>query len=102
VIGDFLSLFVFTLMILRCRTRGYETSIILNGSNSANESINYGLMSANFTDSQPTLVSLSGHVQNITLELTEDSEFYKAYIITAVLTLTSAIPFLVLLCDILM
>ena len=75
-----------------------ETSIILNGSNSANESINYGLMSANFTDSQPTLVSLSGHVQNITLELTEDSEFYKAYTITAVLTLTSAIPFLVLLC----
>jgi len=75
-----------------------ETSIISNGLNSANESMNYGLMSPNLTDSQPTLESLSGHVQNITLELTEDSEVYKAYLITAVLTLTSAIPFLVLLC----
>lgn len=75
-----------------------ETSIALNGSNSANESINYGLMSANFSDTQPTLESLSGHVQTITLELAEDSEVYKAYILTAVLTLTSAIPFIVLLC----
>ena len=75
-----------------------EISIILNGSNSANESINYGLMSANFTDSQPTLESLSRHVQNITLELAGNSEVYKAYTITAVLTLTSAIPFLVLFC----